>query len=74
MVSLGRTFLSVLVDFAAKWSVDPTNPFTITRNDVTLRGLKAGSTVVSGSISTFTKGQSDMISSKISSDLVGTQL
>ena len=71
MVALGRTFLSVLVDFAAKRSVDPANPFTITSNDLTIRQLKAGSTVVSGSISTFTKTQSDLISSKISADLVG---
>jgi hypothetical protein len=71
MVSLGRTFLSVLVDFAAQTSVDPANPFMITSNDVTIRKLSAGSTVVSGSISTFTKAQSDLISSKITTELVG---
>lgn len=74
MVALGRTFLSVMVDFAAKRSVDPTNPFTITSNDVTIRQLKTGSTIVSGSISTFNKAQSDLISSKISTDLIGVQL
>jgi hypothetical protein len=74
MVSLGTTFLSVLVDFAANRSVDPAKPLTITTNDVTINKLRSGSTVASGSISTFTKAQSDMLTSKISTDLVGIQL
>ena len=74
MASLGTTFISVLVYFAAKQSLDPSNPLTITSNDVTINTLKSGSTMASGSISTFTKAQSDLIASKISSELVGVQL
>jgi hypothetical protein len=74
MVSLGTTFLSVLVDFAVNRSVDPEKPLTITTNDVTINRLRSGSTVASGSISTFTKAQSDMLTSKISTDLLGIQL
>lgn len=54
--------------------MDPANPLKLSSRDITINMLKSGSTVTSGSISTFTQAQSDLIAAKIGSQLVGVQL